>query len=152
MNRINSKYNNACRVPVRQVCWIMLSRISVPLYLLLMTLLGFCLQDDLEVDCRQSQGWLDKNSIIVMKYFEQGAGHRKGLLYQGFPQECNIQGMKVKIQDTAMLILTCQVGETIRLNCNTNCPHTWWFSDSDSAPRRQIFSDFYNPPYFYLMV
>ena len=39
----------------------------------------------------------------------------------------------------------------MRLNCNTNCPHTWWFSDSDTEPRRQIFSDFYNPPYFYLM-
>ena len=45
-----------------------------------------------------------------------------------------------------------KVGETVRLNCNTNCPHTWWFSDSDTASRRQIFSDFYNPPYFYLMV
>ena len=40
----------------------------------------------------------------------------------------------------------------MRLNCNTNCPHTWWFSHSDTEPRRQIFSDFFNPPYFYLMV
>ena len=70
-----------------------------------------------------------------------------------FPRNVTFKVWKYKIENAAVLILfTCQVGETIRLNCNTNCPHTWWFSDSDTAPRRQIFSDFYNPPYFYLMV
>ena len=57
----------------------------------------------------------------------------------------------IKIKDPAAIII-CQVGETVRLYCNTNCPHTWWFSDSNTGARRQIFSDFYNPPYFYLMV
>ena len=72
------------------------------------------------------------------------------MLYQGFPSERDSEGMEV--MEAEELIIICQVGGTIRLNCNTNCPHTWWFSHSDTEHRRQIFSDFVNPPYFYLMV
>ena len=81
------------------------------------------------------------------------AGLRKGMLHQGLPSEPNLRG-EVPLNEIREVCLTvlCQVGQTIRLNCNTNCPHSWWFSPPDLQQTRQIFSDFYNPPYFYLMV
>ena len=81
------------------------------------------------------------------------AGLRKGMLHQGLPSEPNLRG-EVPLNEIKEVSLTVlrQVGQTIRLNCNTNCPHSWWFSHPDHQQTRQIFSDFYNPPYFYLMV
>ena len=40
----------------------------------------------------------------------------------------------------------------LRLNCATNCPHTWTFSTRIDQAGQRVYSEFENPPYFYIMV
>merc|ERR1712215_192336 len=47
--------------------------------------------------------------------------------------------------------ITIQEGHLLRLSCPTNCPATWSWSHPTTLDRKDVQSDFDNPPYFYIM-
>eukprot|EP00092_Neocalanus_flemingeri_P065648 GFUD01079868.1.p1 GENE.GFUD01079868.1~~GFUD01079868.1.p1 ORF type:complete len:224 (-),score=70.74 GFUD01079868.1:65-736(-) len=47
--------------------------------------------------------------------------------------------------------ITIQDGKLLRLGCPTNCPAIWLFADTVDGERREVVSDFENPPYFYIL-
>ena len=59
----------------------------------------------------------------------------------------------INAQDHNIVILYKE-GSLLRLNCQTNCAHFWTYSPSvqEEDERVQVFSQFINPPYFYIMV